>query len=150
MIRSTRIVPAALLALPFLVACQTMEDPSVIAVTGTVIGLDISQNAGSGSPQAALGYKRAEVAIVSDNTLEQQGGGEDVANVVMELRYSNEGADAGIYQRLAVGKSAVSGPGAAIMFARNPDGTMSPEAADALSSAFSATAVTGDDDFGDD
>lgn len=129
------------------VACTTMENPSVVAVTGTTIGLEVAQNSGTGTPEAALGYKRGEVAVVSDQTLKDGDGKEDVANVVMELRYSNSGPNAGIYQRLAVGRSAVSEKGAAFMFAKGVDGELSDEASKALNSAFQATSGDG---FGDD
>ena len=40
---------------------------AVIAVTGTNIGVEISQNPANQSPQAKLGYQRSEVAIVPSN-----------------------------------------------------------------------------------
>ncbi len=128
------------------VACTTMKNPSVVAVTGTTIGLEVAQNSGTGTPEAALGYKRGEVAVVSEQKLMDGDGREDVANVVMELRYSNSGPNAGIYQRLAVGRSAVSQKGAAFLFAKGVDGELTTEAAKALESAFSSSSGDGFDD----
>jgi len=45
----------------------------------------------------------------------------------------------GIYQRLAVGKTAVSQPGAAFMFAKNANGKMEPETATAVKDALTVT-----------
>ena len=60
-------------------------------------------------------------------------GADEVADVVMELRYKGMfGKDAGIYQRLAVGENAVGQPGAALMFARAGDGSISTNAAAAI------------------
>jgi len=63
-------------------------------------------------------------------------GAKDCADVMMELHYSgifSTGTGSGIYQRLAVGSTAVSQPGAAFMMAKAPDGTLSTNTADALS-----------------
>ena len=118
---------------------------AVIAVTGTNIGVEISQNPANQSPQAKLGYQRSEVAIVPSNRsggIEPAGtstvgrGASDVANVLMELKYSNIFSinTSGIYQRLAVGKTAVSQQGAAYMFARDQKGNLDPETAAAIAS----------------
>ena len=53
----------------------------------------------------------------------------------MELRYSgifDTGASSGIYQRLAVGKTAVQQDGASMMFAKNADGDVDVAVARAL------------------
>ena len=104
---------------------------AVIAVTGTNIGLEISENPTNQMPQGKLGYQRTEIAIVPSNrsggvdsgTSTAGHGAKDVTDVLMELKFSNifqsfrEGG--GIYQRLAVGENAVKQPGAAFMFARD-------------------------------
>lgn len=118
---------------------------AVIAVTGTNIGVEISQNPANQSPQAKLGYQRSEVAIVPSNRsggVEPAGtgtvghGASDVADVLMELKFSNIFSinTSGIYQRLAVGKTAVSQQGAAYMFARDQKGNLDPETAKAIAS----------------
>jgi len=114
---------------------------SVIAATSTTIGVGISQQPANGSVDATLGYKRAEVAFVPTNRNSGEsagssgGGAKDSGNVIMELRYAgifSTGADSGIYQRLAVGDIAVKETGAALLFAKGPDGKIDAESAKAL------------------
>jgi hypothetical protein len=114
---------------------------AVLAVTGTNIGVDVSQNPANLSPQARLGYQRGEFAIVptnrsSDGKESTTGQGtQDVPDVIIELKYAgifDFGTASGIYQRLAVGRTAVQQRGAAFMFARDGSGDLSPEAAAAL------------------
>lgn len=127
----------------------------VIAATGTSIGVEVSQNPATQVPQAKLGYQRAELAIVPTNRSAEKttttgaagnsmgGGATDHGEVIMELRYGgifDTGKSSGIYQRLAVGKVAVSQPGAAFMFAKDNEGALSPHAADALVRVAEATA----------
>lgn len=121
---------------------------AVIAATGTNIGLELSANPASQMPQGKLGYNRAEFAIVPTNRSadiapdNKDRGAADIADVLMELRFSNIfSGNAGIYQRLAVGPNAVSQPGAALMFARNADGTLSDPAARELAALYSVTAT---------
>lgn len=116
----------------------------VIAATGTSIGVEVSQNPATQVPQAKLGYQRAELAIVPTNRSAEQTtttansmgeGAKDHGEAIMELRYGgifDTGKSSGIYQRLAVGKIAVSQPGAAFMFAKDDEGALSPHTADAL------------------
>ncbi len=115
----------------------------VLAVSETNIGVDISQSPSTQTPHAKLGYQRVEVAIVPTNRSAgveagvAPGGAASNADVLMELRYSgifSQGANSGIYQRLAVGKDAVEQPGATALFIRNASGDMSPEAAAAIAS----------------
>jgi len=128
------------LALIFVSGCSTNQEYYVIAATGTVIGVEVSQNPATQTPQAKLGYNRGELAIVPSNrppclvdgsktppvqcgALHQ--GAKDVPDVLMELRYGgifDTGPSSGIYQRLAVGTTAVQQDGAALMFARNASG----------------------------
>lgn len=125
-------LPLLLLAL-LLPGCATNH--SVIAITGTVIGVEIAQNQTTGSPSAKLGYNRAEFVVVPVTN-------NFVPDVLSELSYNSifSTANSSIYQRLAVGSTAVSQAGAAVMFARDPSGTLSPQAANAVSSAFDKTA----------
>lgn len=124
----------------------------VIAATGTSIGVEVSQNPATQVPQAKLGYQRAELAIVptnraADNTVtsgnSMGGGASDHGEVIMELRYGgifDTGKSSGIYQRLAVGKIAVSQPGAAFMFAKDDEGELKGNTADAVARATEAAA----------
>lgn len=116
----------------------------VLASTGTNIGVEISQNPATQSPQAKLGYQRVELAIVPTNRSSQdtatadnslRDGAKDIPDVLMELRYGgifDMGATSGIYQRLAVGREAVKQPGANLMFLKNAEGEVSEEADHAL------------------
>jgi hypothetical protein len=144
---------ATALALMFVGGCSNNKEYYVIAATGTVIGVEVSQNPATQAPQAKLGYNRGELAIVPSNrppcvaddsktppvqcgTLGQ--GAKDVPDVLMELRYGgifDTGPSSGIYQRLAVGDVAVRQDGAALMFARNADGAVDAAAAQALIAA---------------
>lgn len=116
----------------------------VIAATGTVIGLEVAQNPSTQMYQAKLGYDRAELAIVPSNRASGSkgdtnygSGAADTTDVVMELNYANifDLKSSGIYQRLAVGKNAVSQPGAVFMFAKGKDGTLNPQVAESVSKA---------------
>lgn len=130
--------------------CGT-SDHAVLAATGTVIGVELSQNPATQIPQGKLGYNRAEFAYVptnrgtpsggkskgsdgSGNGLASTGNGaEDTAEVIMEIKYSDIfSSGAGIYQRLAIGKTAVQQPGARFMFAKDSEGKISDETAKAL------------------
>ena len=145
--RVRALVTVAGLALP---ACASPNtNHYVIASTGTVIGVEVAQNPANQSPHAKLGYNRSELALVptsrppcaikSDDSSvicgEIKGAVKDVPDVLMELRYGgifDLGASSGIYQRLAVGQTAVSRPGAAFLFAKDSDGNLNPQAAQAL------------------
>ncbi len=149
------------LSLPLIQGCTTASS-SVIAATGTTIGVELSQNQTTQTPTGVLGYKRAEMAYVptnrgnagktttsqdsagnpivtSENGLPQTGAGaKDSANVLMELRYGgifDWGSGSGIYQRLAVGDEAVKQPGASLMFTKDSAGNVDQYAEKALSAA---------------
>lgn len=121
------------------------SDHAVIASTATTIGVEVSSNPTTGMPTGVLGYRRAEFAFVPTNrakTSEQANPTtpsdvSKVANVLMELNYSGTMSTTGsIYQRLAVGTAAVTGDSAKVMFARDANGSLSPElAAAAIGSA---------------
>lgn len=136
----------ALATLAISTGCTTMDDAGVVAVTGTNIGLEIGQAPTAQTPALRLGYNRAEVAIVSKSKLKTGNGSEeDIANVLMELRYSNEATNAGVYQRLAVGREAVAQSGAALMFAKSADGSIDTDAINAVNAFVDST--TSDEDF---
>lgn len=141
-----------LLGFVLLAGCAS-KDYYLVTSTGTVLGLELSQNQGTQTPQAKLGYNRAELALVptnrsvcgtgddgSERCTEVKGshnGAADTAEVMMELRYGGFSftGGGGIYQRLAIGREAVTQPGAAFMFARKADGSLDEETALSVSSA---------------
>ncbi len=143
-----------------LIGCTNMQH-QVIAATGTVIGIDISQDPATGSPHAKIGYDRGELAIVPTNrsqcskkdsadwqcTPERGEGAKDSTDVLMELRFKSAftfSGDAGVYQRLAVGKKAVEQPGAAFMLAKDASGELKPETARAVANAITAKELSGE------
>lgn len=133
----------AVLPLLLCLGCTTGKH-YVIASTATVIGLEVAQNPSSQMYQAKLGYNRAELALVPSNRASGQKGdvstgqgAADTTDVMMELHYANIFSlkQSGIYQRLAVGSTAVSQPGAALMFAKGKDGQLDPQVAESVSRA---------------
>lgn len=130
------------LVLVFLQGCGAKRH-SVLAATGTTIGVEISQNPATQTPQGKLGYNRAELAFVPTGLDAEQGGNTaETADVVMELHYPgifDMGPSSGIYQRLAVGNTAVQQPGAALLFARNTSGDVTAEAKAALAAVTTIT-----------
>lgn len=115
---------------------------AVVASTGTMIGVEISENPANATVQAKLGYNRIEIAVVPTNRSAEKepgsvkNGATDSADVLMELRYGgifDTGNNSGIYQRLAVGSKAVSEPGAAFMFAKGLDPDTAQQVQQALS-----------------
>ena len=144
-----------------LVGCTNTQH-QVLAATGTVIGIDISQDPATGAPHAKIGYDRAELAVVPTNrslctkeknsaepkcTELQGSGAKDTTDVLMELRFKSAftfNGDAGIYQRLAVGAKAVGQPGAAFMLAKDASGELKPETARAVANAITAKELSGE------
>jgi hypothetical protein len=149
------VVPILALTLAVVLALAgcTPTRHAIVAATGTNIGVDVSQNPATNSPQAKLGYQRVEVAIVPTNRSAAEaagdagGGASEYGDVLMELRYGgifDLGESSGIYQRLAVGTTAVQQPGASLMFARDADGNVSKETEAALRSLKSVPAMPKD------
>lgn len=137
----------ALLTLFSATGCKRTN--SVLASTGTIIGVDISQNPQTQFYEAKLGYNRGELAFVPTNRRddgeegsdEMQGNGaKDTTDVLMELKYGKifSISNGGIYQRLAVGSTAVKQPGAAFMFARDEQGDLDADTAESVSRAVNA------------
>jgi hypothetical protein len=125
-------------------ACAPSQTHYVLASTGTVIGVEVAQHPANQTPQAKLGYNRSETAMVptarppcaitedgqvncgSINPNEKL---KDLPDVLMELRYGgifDLGPTSGIYQRLAVGSTAVAQDGATVMFAKDAGGNLDP------------------------
>ena len=108
--------------------CQSgAPRPTVLAFTGTNLGVEVSQNVATQTPQMKLGYNRGEVAIVRDKN----------DNVLMEFGYG--GGSHNIYQRLAVGPIAVTVGPAVTMFSKDVTGAVTPSAAAAVASQAKAT-----------
>jgi hypothetical protein len=112
-----------------------------VAVTATSIGVEVAQNPANQTPHAKLGYQRQEIALVPTNRSAKEDAGDGVGGaashgeVLMELRYGGVfdlGPSSGIYQRLAVGQTAVQQAGASLMFSRDADGAISEPARQAL------------------
>lgn len=151
-------------------ACQH-SPASVVAVSGTVIGVEIGENPANQTFQGKLGYNRSEVAIVPTNKCRERtgtansdagagsnsgsgcqstgNGAADSADVLMELHYNGIfSKNGGIYQRLAVGKTAVTATPTLVMFA-TPVGSTSNSAAQAqLVQAARAQVITENEKIG--
>lgn len=126
---------SALVLAAVAVGCSTSH--SVIVNTGTLLGVQVAENPGTGLYEARFGYARTEFAYVPSNRRNGSeanvgNGAKDTANVLMEIRMENLFKGGLVYQRLAVGDDAVKQPGAAIMFAKTPDGTVDAAALSAV------------------
>lgn len=116
------------LGLLLLAGCATNN--KVLVATGTVIGVEIAENPTTGMYQAKLGYNRGELALVPTTN-------GYTPDVLVELNYTGLfSRSGGIYQRLAVGPTAVSQPGAMAMFLKNRDGTVDTNTLNAVKAAF--------------
>jgi len=124
-----------------LAGCATVEH-SVIATTGTNIGIELSQNPENKWPILRIGYQRVEHAIVPTNRSAKKKpdesfgrGALDHGEVMMELRYGGlcckEGYG-GVYQRLAVGPLAVTHGSAEMMFAKDAKGEIPEQTLEAI------------------
>jgi post-segregation antitoxin (ccd killing protein) len=151
------IVGMSAVAAFFLTGCTANKD-NVLAVTGTVIGVQIHQKDTDKTPELKVGYARTEFAYVpTDKRSDTNAPGGSAANsaeVLMEINaQGNVGLgtayQGGVYQRLAVGKTAVSQPGAAYMMAKDSGGNIDPATAQMVSEAIrlsAAEAVTIEND----
>lgn len=118
---------SAVIALVALTGCAT--NGHVVAIgTGTSLGVDVSQDV-SGLYHAKLGYHRGELLFVPTTN-------EYCPDVLAEIQFkgifSKEG---GIYQRVAVGPTAVKQPGAMAMFAKDSSGNLSTDVLNAATPA---------------
>lgn len=129
-----------------LAGCAANKD-NVLAVTATVIGVQIHQKDTDKTPEMKVGYARTEFAYVPtdkrSDTNSAAGSAANSAEVLMEINaQGNVGLgtayQGGVYQRLAVGKTAVSQPGAAFMMAKDSNGTLNPTNAEAIQKAVAA------------
>jgi len=114
--------------------CTSLHD-TIISSTATTLGVEVSQNPATQLYQAKLGYCRAELAFVPTDrgqATNQIGGAASTGNVIMELTLRNIFAGGGVYQRLAIGSTAVAQPGAVFMFAKDQNGQISTNTATLL------------------
>lgn len=111
----------AMLLFVLIITAGCAINKNVVAVgTGTSIGVDISQDV-SGMYHAKMGYNRGELFFVPTTN-------EYCPDVLAEIQFRGIfSKDGGIYQRLAVGATAVSQPGAVAMFAKDASGKLDPE-----------------------
>jgi hypothetical protein len=110
------IIPALLV----LVGCAALKDKTVVT-TATVLGVSVAQNQGTGMYEAKLGYCRAEFVLTDTNT----------TDILMEFKTSKLFSftdNGGIYQRLAIGKTAVSAGGSTAMFLKDRSGNFNTNA----------------------
>ncbi len=149
--------------LPLLVtACAGVRESSgIIASTGTILGIEGSQSPSTDTPQATIGYKRAEFTFVPATQIgevsEAESCGRDAnnnevcvkddvpifatPNVLTEV-YFKTLLQSTLYQRMAVGETAVQQGGAAIIFAKGPDGELDDDGAAAIRATQSGGANT--------
>lgn len=123
---------AAVIVALVLCGCSS-TNKNLIVTTGTVLGVEVAENPQTGLYQAKLGYGRAEFALVPTST------NGVTPDVIMELRYGGFfSSNGGIYQRLAIGKTACSQVPAAIMFGKDEQGNVSTNSASLLEGLKSA------------
>ncbi len=117
----------------------------VVTATATGIGLRASYDQKTQMPLGELGYIHSAVAIVPTD---RQADGEAVkesataansTDVINEISFNNFFSfwnENGIYERIAVGKNAVSQPGAVALFAKNNSGNMDANSVKALEAIY--------------
>jgi len=97
-----------------LVGCAALKDKTVVT-TATVLGVSLAQNQGTGMYEAKLGYCRAEFVLTDTNS----------TDILMEFKTSKLFSftdNGGIYQRLAIGKNAVTAGASTALFLKNRNG----------------------------
>jgi hypothetical protein len=99
-----------------LAGCKGFEN-TVVVSTGTVLGVKVGENPTTQLYEAQLGYARVETAWVPQQT------NGNTADVVAEVKF-NGFPGSGFHQRLAIGKTACSSQGSAMMFARDYTGKL--------------------------
>ena len=104
-----------------LLACASCTNlHSVIATTQTGLGVSLSENPSTQLYEMRFGFFRNEFTFVPGNT-NYPG---TVPDVLMELRYENILKGGSLYQRLAVGSTAVAQPGATLLFGKDANGNL--------------------------
>lgn len=127
-----------LLALPLLTSCTNLH--SVIATTQTGLGVSVSENPSTQLYELRFGFFRNEFTFVPGDTNHPG----TVPDVLMELRYENIIKGGSLYQRLAVGSTAVTQPGATLLFGKDSNGNLNSNVVATISQKISSipSAVT--------
>ena len=113
-----KFLPILLFALLPLTSCTNLH--SVIATTQTGLGVSVSENPSTQLYEVRFGFFRNEFTFVPGDTNHPG----TVPDVLMELRYENIIKGGSLYQRLAVGSTAVSQPGATLLFGKDANGNL--------------------------
>lgn len=100
---------------------------SVVTTAQSVLGISVSENPATQLYEARAGLVLSQIAFVPCNT-----NGGFVPDVIQEFRINNIFTGGLVYQRLAVGKSAVEQPGASLMFSKDASGNVSANAVQQL------------------
>jgi hypothetical protein len=95
--------------------CKGFEN-TVVVSTGTMLGFKVGENPTTQLYEAQLGYARIETAWVPQTNGTS-------ADVVAEVKFDGL-PKGGFHQRLAVGKTACSSQGSAMLFARDYAGKL--------------------------
>jgi hypothetical protein len=111
-----------------LIGCATSGNNTIVGGTTTVLGVQIAQNPATQLYEAKFGYSRAELLVVPRPT-----NGAPVPDVVSELRFNNIFQGGGLYQRLAIGQTAVAN--SVYLFAKDGTGSLNPNTAAAITAA---------------
>lgn len=122
----------AVLLVATVTSCTNLH--SVIATTQTGLGVSVSENPSTQLYELRFGFFRNEFTFVPGDTNHPG----TVPDVLMELRYENIIKGGSLYQRLAVGSTAVSQPGATLLFAKDANGMVSTNVAAAITAKINA------------
>ena len=117
-----------ILGITLFVSSGCRSNTSVVINNTTGIGLEVKYDQASQTPMGWMGYINNVFGIVPTNRVNEEnpkqviGGAQESADVLFETNFCNFFSfwkDNGIYQRVAVGKTAVCQPGATVMFAKS-------------------------------
>jgi hypothetical protein len=104
-----RNIYVALAAICLICGCKAPTS-STIVFTTTVLGFEVAQNPVSQMYQARLGYVRAEAAYTPSTN----------SDLITEMRWNSIFTTGGLYQRMAIGKTAVDN--SMYMFVKDDNG----------------------------
>lgn len=133
------------LCLLFVVYTGCKSQTCVVTATATGIGLRASYDQKTQMPLGELGYIHTAVAIVPTDrqadgeTIKESATAASSTDVINEISFNNFFSfwnENGIYERIAVGKNAVSQPGAVALFAKNNGGNMDANSVKALEAIY--------------
>jgi hypothetical protein len=120
-----KITPFIVLGLLTLCGCKAPN--SIVTTAQSVLGISVSENPATQLYEARAGIVVSQVAFVPCNTNSGY-----VPDVILEFRVNNLFTGGLVYQRLAIGSSAVGQPGAALMFARDAKGVLNTNAVEGI------------------